>query len=39
MPPIEAAFADGTDIDAACVEAAQIHNEELTAAWERFQAA
>jgi multiple sugar transport system substrate-binding protein len=37
-PPIEAAFADGTDIEAACTEAAQIHNEELTAAWERFQA-
>ncbi|MCC6166252.1 MAG: extracellular solute-binding protein [Caldilineaceae bacterium] len=37
-PPIAAAFADGTDIEAACVEAAQIHNEELAAAWERFQA-
>ncbi|HXF62713.1 MAG TPA: sugar ABC transporter substrate-binding protein, partial [Caldilineaceae bacterium] len=37
-PPIEAAFADGTDIVAACVEAAAIHNEELAAAWERFQA-
>jgi ABC-type glycerol-3-phosphate transport system substrate-binding protein len=37
-PPIEAALADGTDIEAACVEAAAIHNEELAAAWERFQA-
>ena len=37
-PSLQAAFADGTDIEAACVEAAQIHNEELTAAWERFQA-
>ena len=37
-PPIEAAFADGTDIAAACMEAAAIHNEELATAWERFQA-
>jgi len=37
-PPIEAAFADGTDITAALTEAAQIHNEELTAAWEQFAA-
>lgn len=37
-PPIEAAFADGTDIEAALMEAATIHNEELAAAWERFQA-
>lgn len=37
-PPIAAAFADGTDIEAACREAAAIHNEELAAAWERFQA-
>jgi multiple sugar transport system substrate-binding protein len=38
MPPIDAAFADGTDITAALTEAAEIHNEELTTAWERFSA-
>lgn len=37
-PALQAAFADGTDIVAACTEAAAIHNEELAAAWERFQA-
>jgi multiple sugar transport system substrate-binding protein len=38
-PPIEAAFADGTDIEAALTEAATIHNEELAKAWDKFQAA
>lgn len=35
-PSIEKAYADGEDIEAAMVEAAQIHNEELTKAWEKF---
>jgi len=35
-PPIEKAFADGDNIEAAMAEAAQIHNEELTKAWEKF---
>ncbi len=35
-PSIEKAYADGDDIEAAMVEAAQIHNEELTKAWEKF---
>jgi len=38
-PSIERAYADGTDIEAAMVEAAQIHNEELTKAWEKFNQA
>ncbi len=37
-PSLGVAFSDGADIEAACAEAAQIHTEELTAAWERFQA-
>lgn len=37
-PPIEAAYADGTDIEAAMKEAAQIHNEELKKAWDKFMA-
>ncbi len=35
-PSIEKAYADRDDIEAAMVEAAQIHNEELTKAWEKF---
>ena len=35
-PPIQKAYADGDDIEAAMAEAAQIHNEELTKAWEKF---
>jgi multiple sugar transport system substrate-binding protein len=35
-PPIEKAYADGDDIEAAMLEAAQIHNEELARAWEEF---
>lgn len=38
-PSIEKAYADGEDIEAAMVEAAQIHNEELTKAWEKFSQA
>lgn len=38
-PPIEKAYADGDDIEAAMLEAAQIHNEELTKAWEKFSQA
>jgi len=37
-PSIEAAFADGTDIEKALGEAATIHNEELTKAWDKFNA-
>jgi multiple sugar transport system substrate-binding protein len=35
-PPIERAYSDGADIEAAMLEAAQIHNEELSKAWEKF---
>lgn len=38
-PSIEKAYADGDDIEAAMLEAAQIHNEELTKAWEKFSQA
>lgn len=38
-PSIEKAFADGTPIEAAMTEAAQIHNEELTKSWEKFSQA
>lgn len=38
-PPIEKAYADGDDIEAAMAEAAQIHNEELAKAWEKFSQA
>jgi multiple sugar transport system substrate-binding protein len=35
-PSLERAYADGADIEAAMIEAAQIHNEELAKAWEKF---
>lgn len=35
-PSIERAYADGVDIEAAMLEAAQIHNEELAKSWEKF---
>ena len=38
-PSIEKAYADGDDIEAAMLEAAQIHNEELVKAWEKFSQA
>jgi multiple sugar transport system substrate-binding protein len=38
-PPIEQAYADGDDIEAALVEAAKIHNEELAKAWDKFNQA
>ncbi|HMN31715.1 MAG TPA: hypothetical protein PKE45_26435, partial [Caldilineaceae bacterium] len=38
-PPIEKAYSDGDDIEAAMAEAAQIHNEELTKSWEKFRQA
>lgn len=38
-PSIEKAYADGDDIEAAMLEAAQIHNEELAKAWEKFSQA
>ncbi|MFN8494366.1 MAG: sugar ABC transporter substrate-binding protein [Caldilineaceae bacterium] len=38
-PPIEKAYADGTKIEAAMAEAAQIHNEELKKSWEKFSQA
>jgi multiple sugar transport system substrate-binding protein len=37
-PLIEQAFVDGTDIEAACKEAARVHTEELGKAWEKFLA-
>ena len=39
MPPIEAAFADGTDINAAIMETNEIMQEELDKAWELFSQA
>ncbi len=39
QPSIEKAYADGDDIEAAMVEAAQIHTEELAKAWEKFNQA
>ena len=37
MPPVEAAFADGLDIDAAIQECNEIAQEELDRAWELFE--
>ncbi len=38
-PSIEKAYADGTPIEAAMTEAAQIHTEELTKSWAKFSQA
>lgn len=38
-PPIAKAYADGTPIEPAMAEAAQIHNEELTKSWAKFSQA
>ena len=37
-PFVDAAFADGTDVEAALKDAAQVHNEELAKAWDAFSA-
>ena len=37
MVPLTAAFADGTDIEAACKEAAKIMDDELAKDWKQFQ--